>query len=409
MEPNEHDRNDGFDVTSINRRKVLQGVGAASAIGVLGTGHVAAEDDEPCFKDFECSDDGTYVKFEFVEEDTNDDGVIDKCYFEEETDTDLITIDSYTSKEEGDCEPISVEWSVADGYGANKVMAYGGQDCVSPEDPDPDPTFEPELEGPGGKTAAISNLQFCVEKLETVELPVDDVYIGYEDRPASGDFDYNDFGMDANITETYLDNELQTIELEFTSRVYKAGDDHLIHIQRDVPDGVEWDYTLSRSGTTEVVTNDVTQPGSDSGNGDLDLTLFDTGPLSNGDSTDATVTATVEITSGSVSPPTDSPRPDEAADNPLFEVYDPYMENTSQSSTIDLGTVQSGVNKSATGWDETADVPNIVVIPVTDFTPPDEQVTITNEYPDFDNYYAGEPVGNGEINVDTGFADWFNP
>ena len=123
----------------------------------------ASGSEDPCFKDFECSDSGTYVKFEFVI-DYDDYGNIVGCYFEEETDTDLISIDSYTSKEGEDCEPISVEWSVADGYLATKVLAYGGQDCEPVEDPDPDETFEPGLEGPGGQTAAISNLQFCIEE-----------------------------------------------------------------------------------------------------------------------------------------------------------------------------------------------------------------------------------------------------
>ncbi|MFC7185888.1 hypothetical protein [Halorubrum yunnanense] len=153
----------------------------------------------------------------------------------------------------------------------------------------------------------------------------------------------------------------------------------------------------------------MTPVGPGSGSGALKLTLFDTRPLPNGEPTDATVTVTVTITGGSVSPPTDSPRPDGAADSPLFEAYDPYMENTSQGSTVDLNTVQSGVNKSAMGWDKTAGIPNIIVVPVAEFTPPGEPVTITEECPDFDDYYAAEPRGDGAIHVDTGFAGWFNP
>ena len=394
------DNTDGERVYGVNRRTVLKG--SAAGAGIVGMSGLATAD-EPCFKGFDCKDEGTYIKFELVE---NDDG---SCSFIEETSTGFLEVTIESSKNGDSCEPTKVSWESTPEdptYVATKGLAFGGNECDEVVDPESG-SYESGLVNEGGNTAAISNLQFCV--VEVFELPVEDVYIGYEDRPASGDFDYNDFGMDANITETYVSGDLQTIDLEFTSRVYKAGDDHLIHIQRDVPDGVKWDYTLSRSGTTEVVTNDVTPAGSGPGSGDLGLTLFDTGPLSNGDSTDATVTATVEITSGSVSPPADSPRPDEAADNPLFEVYDPYMENTSQGRTIDLGTVQSDVNKSATNWDKPADIPNIVVIPVTNFTPPDEQVTITNKYPDFDDYYAGDPVGDGKINVDTSFDGWFNP
>ena len=75
--------------------------------------------------------------------------------------------------------------------------------------------------------------------METLEVPSES-YIGYEDRPRSGDFDYNDFGMRATITETYLDDELQTIDMEFTSRVHLAGDSHDIHIKRTLKDSVEW-------------------------------------------------------------------------------------------------------------------------------------------------------------------------
>jgi hypothetical protein len=132
---------------------------------------------QPCFKDFECEDDdSTYVKIEFVEVyEENEDGeeILVDCYFEEETDTGFITIDSYTSKE-GECEPISVEWSVADGYLATKVMAYGGRDCVTVKDLlSTGGTFEPGLDGAGGQTAAISNLQFCVEEEECIDILAD--------------------------------------------------------------------------------------------------------------------------------------------------------------------------------------------------------------------------------------------
>ena len=367
---------------------------------------LAAAGGDPCFKDFECAEGDTYVKFNFVIE-TDEEGNIVDCYFEEETNTGLITIDSFTSKEGDSCEPIEVEWSVAEGYVALKVMAYGGQDCVTATDPDPDQSFEPSLQNRGGNTAAISNLQFCVDELEEVELPADS-YIGYEDRAGSGDFDYNDFGMRATISETYLDDELQTIDMEFTSRVHRAGDSHDIHIERTFDSSVDWELTLTRnhtaSGNEQV---DVTDR---LGSGTLDVVLFDTDNFTQGN----TVTLSVEITSGSVSPPTTSPRPDVEADNALFEVYDPYMQNTSQGTTIDLGTIQDDVVQDDIGggtvegtWNE-SDVPNIIVVPDTDFNPPDEKQTITGPYPDFNNYYGSDSTED-TLSLDPTYDDWFTP
>jgi len=151
----------------IERRTLLKTAAAGTGIAgmpglVTARGPPGGKGGQPCHKAFECT--GTYVKYEFVE----DDG---ECYFEEETDTGgLVTIDSYTSKEGEPCEPISVEWSVAGGDSATKVMAYGGQDCVTALNPDPSQSFEPGLEGPSGETAAISNLQFCVES-DSLECP----------------------------------------------------------------------------------------------------------------------------------------------------------------------------------------------------------------------------------------------
>ena len=166
---NTEDRDYGF-----NRRTVLKG--AAVGVGIAGMPGLAAakgHGDGPCHKSFECEEGDTYVKFEFVIE-YDDDGNIVDCYFEEETDTDLISIDSYTSKEGETCEPISVEWSVAAGYLATNVMAYGGQDCVTVKDLlSTGGTFEPGLDGAGGQTAAISNLQFCVEEEECIDILAD--------------------------------------------------------------------------------------------------------------------------------------------------------------------------------------------------------------------------------------------
>jgi hypothetical protein len=167
---NKKERESGLN---LDRRTILKGAAVGAGIYGISGSATARGSEDPCFKDFECSDSGTYVKFDFVI-DYDEDGNIVGCYFEEETDTDLISIDSYTSKEGEDCEPISVEWSVADGYLATKVMAYGGRDCVTVKDLlSTGGTFEPGLDGAGGQTAAISNLQFCVEEEECIDILAD--------------------------------------------------------------------------------------------------------------------------------------------------------------------------------------------------------------------------------------------
>jgi predicted ribosomally synthesized peptide with SipW-like signal peptide len=242
-----------------------------------------------------------------------------------------------------------------------------------------------------------------------IELPARENYIGYEDRPESGDFDYNDFGMDGDIRESYADGDLESAEMEFTSRIYQAGDDHQIHIQRTFDSSVEYDYTLSRDHTA---TGSETPAGNGSGSGDFDVTLFDTGELPGKTSSlDDRVEIDLTVTSGSVSPPTSAPRPDVAAHNPLFAVYDPYLQNTSTGTRIDLSTVQDNVDKVEQDWEAVADVPNIIVVPRTGFVPPGENETITADYPTFDDYYADENAdpgdSDGDIEVNPAFEDWF--
>lgn len=165
MDTNNSNRDDRFDSTRFSRRKVLQGVGTASAIGVLGTGSAAAQG-KPCFKDFGCEE-GIYAKIEFVEvyEDTDDDGeeeLVD-CYFEEETDTGLVEVTDWESKEGEECDPISVTLDYADGYTAGELEAYGGQDCDTVTNPGIG--YESGLVNNGGNQAAISNIQFCIVEL----------------------------------------------------------------------------------------------------------------------------------------------------------------------------------------------------------------------------------------------------
>ena len=155
----------------IDRRTLLKGTATLAGAGLVGvpvlSGTVAAKPSRgnaPCHRDFSCSEDGTYVKFEFVVEEDDEGNVLD-CYFEEETDTGLLEITSWESKPGEPCEPIAVEWD-ADTHIAGTVLAYGGGDCERIEDPGTsyraDGEGEAGLDTPSGRTAAISNLQFCL-------------------------------------------------------------------------------------------------------------------------------------------------------------------------------------------------------------------------------------------------------
>jgi predicted ribosomally synthesized peptide with SipW-like signal peptide len=245
-----------------------------------------------------------------------------------------------------------------------------------------------------------------------LEIPSES-YIGYEDRPKGGDFDYNDFGMRASIMETYVDEELQTIDMEFSAEEYQAGDSHVISVKRDFlsTDTVQWEYELTRSGSDDLEGRADSDTGGtpQTGSGQLEIELFDTDELSGKTSTiDADVSVSVTITNGSEGQPTNSPRPDVAANDPLFEVYDVPMKPDGISETINLGTVQSGIDASNSNWDNEADVPNVIVVPDVAFVPTNEAVTISADYPEFDNYYAGGTSDDGVIEVDSAYDDWYS-
>lgn len=383
----------------IDRRTVLKSAVSVTGAGVFGVsafGGTAIGQEEPCFEEFGSCDPGaTYVRFDLVEED----GV---CSFEEVTDTDVLRITNVEYMDGDECRPLAVAWE-SDIGDVSRVMAFGGTDCDVLENPggsyNADRSGDAGLDTEDGDTESIENLQFCVAPLE-LPVPVEDVYIGYEDRPASGDFDFNDFGMNAQLRETYPDGTLSTIDMEFTSRFNEASDSHDIHIQRTFDSSVDWEVTVERPNHTAA--GNELAAGTYTGAGTLQAVLFDTNEFSQGN----TVTLTVSITSGSVTPPTDSPREDVAANNGLFEVYDPWMNNKSQGTIIDMTTVQENVDKDEADWDGPSDVPNIVVVPVTPFTPSNEGVTITTDYPEFDDYYR-DVDDDGDVDPDPAFDDWY--
>lgn len=144
----------------ILRKATAGGIGV-TVLGGAGAAVVSAQ--SSC--ELSCSE-GTYVKFEFVED------LID-CYFEEETDTGLIEITYWESKDGEECEPIYVEWeSTSDSptYVATEGLAFGGDDCDEIDSPR-NGSYTSELVNDGGNQAAISNLQFCVKEREPLECP----------------------------------------------------------------------------------------------------------------------------------------------------------------------------------------------------------------------------------------------
>ncbi len=217
-------------------------------------------------------------------------------------------------------------------------------------------------------------------------------YIGYEDR-TGGDFDYNDFGMNMYVLETYANGYLASIQLEFTSVVHEAGDNHNIHISRLFSGSTAYTYTITRTHTAYgTETPECTDtPGS----GTFDIILFDSS-----DSSVVGKTVTIDITITTQTELYDpAPTPPRWDLDPVFAYYDPWMYDKSygpnawhiddvQSTTI-FGDSSPGI-----------DVPYIIVVPYTDWPAPDEGVTITGPYPDFDDYYRTK---------DSMYADWYIP
>lgn len=231
--------------------------------------------------------------------------------------------------------------------------------------------------------------QYDLEECDiTITFPEDGTaYIGYEDRQA-GDFDYNDFGMNMYVQETYVNGYLSEITLEFEALVRLAGDRHDIHILRELSDDTEYDYTVTRSDSAQGTE---TAEGTYSGSGDLDVVLFDTNYFSSGD----TVTINVEITSSDdmYNPGATPPRFDL---EPLFAFYDPWMNDKSiGNAERHIDDVQAATTELPT---QGYDVPYIIVVPVTDWPAPGEQVTVTDIYGDFDNYYRTQ---------DSTYEDWY--
>jgi len=62
-------------------------------------------------------------------------------------------------------------------------------------------------------------MYFMCQLCESVVVPS---CVGYEDSPTEYDFDYNDFGMDFNVTEEYDGDVLRVIVAEMIARLLKG-------------------------------------------------------------------------------------------------------------------------------------------------------------------------------------------
>ncbi len=173
-----------------------------------------------------------------------------------------------------------------------------------------------------------------VPQAEVIEF---DGYIGYEDRLSGFDFDYNDFGMDMVLEETYVDGVLTNIFLSFVAVHNRAGDVHDIHIHR----ALQGDYSFSVFRSGEARIGNEIESGGYTGSGDLDVVLFDSARWSNTANQVMGQWIVIEIVMdadnnlnliGDFNDPVSS-RWDLAHYDPkIFSLYDPWLWNRSQGN-----------------------------------------------------------------------------
>lgn len=167
MERNESDRSD--DVSTLDRRRLLRGVGAISTLSVAGVGSVgaAARGGSPPGDpraSYECPESVATYSFES-----------ENCRFVHSDGDDLIEIsydhrDPDRNKDGEVAEPVAVAFEPADGWRVTAVCAFGGRDNHLEEievGPGETGTYESELTNPGGQRAAIGTLTFCIEEDDT--------------------------------------------------------------------------------------------------------------------------------------------------------------------------------------------------------------------------------------------------
>jgi hypothetical protein len=188
-------------------------------------------------------------------------------------------------------------------------------------------------------------------------------YISYEDA-TNGDFDYNDFGMDMSVIETYSYLGLEEIQMTFIGRLKLAEYQHRIHLAWS--DSVTGDVHVEYfdAGGSPTGTHDSSFTGS------VDIVVFDDTNYVIGDTTLVHITFDAPATSSILPPP-----------------YDPYMFLYDTGQTFHIGDTQ--FKDMPVG---SADLPYILVIPVT-WAPPAEGNSIWTVYGNFDDFYVnGSPV-----------------
>jgi hypothetical protein len=219
-------------------------------------------------------------------------------------------------------------------------------------------------------------------------------YIGYEDIPSQCDFDYNDFGMDMTVRETYDGDILKSIEMEFKARVNRAENLHDIHILRPLTG----DYTYSVARSEAAFGNEEPEGTDIPGSGDFDVVLFDTEAWPNDDTQlmGQEVHIMVVIDENNLANTKSDVGPAPRFDlSERFSLYEPWMHNRSSGAHIMLANTKPAVSPLPSGGYM---VPCIIVIPTFDWPHPDEGVTITGPYPLFDDYYSTQlPM----------YADWW--
>ena len=213
-------------------------------------------------------------------------------------------------------------------------------------------------------------------------------YIGYEDL-TSGDYDYNDFGMDMFIQETHevASGKLLEIYMEFEVVNKISGHVHDIHIERILAAPHDYDYTITRTRTAQGTEK---AAGTYSSGGSLDVIIFDTKYVSPGDKVTIHLVSTEDPQAYG---PGTAPRWDLDS---IWGHYDPYMKDRNDNVFRHIEDWQNA--DPPLPGPNNYNVPFILVVPETGWSPPGEGVVITNPYPLFDEYYKTQnPI----------YEDWY--
>ena len=128
-----------------------------------------------------------------------------------------------------------------------------------------------------------------------------------------------------------------------------------------------------------------------SSSGEFEIVLFDTPFFQPG----TIVTVSIEIWEG-CDPYVFDPTPPRWDLDPIWYRYDPFMEVRGYPFEHHISAWQPAFPPLPVTTPY--DVPYILVVPVTGWTPPPQGIVITNFYPFFDDYYA---TGTPE--------DWYGP